>query len=375
VGCRGAVRRRVLLSLVSICVAVLLARAFLVESYAVCTPSMEPTLLGHPEHGDRLLVDRTRFLRAPPERWMLAVLRGEGGEGAFVKRVVGLPGDELTIAKGELFNRGTLLAKPRNLVRRLLVPVHESRADFPEFDAFWVLLAGAARHDREGLAVVPDRSGDAAIQTRDEVTDGVLDASGRFRPGEHAVGDLEVSLVVRTEPGCERLEVRILDGFDRLVIALYPDAPGRVVVPGRSPFSVPALRLEPGTDQSLRVSNVDDRLVVVLDARDQVALDYASENPGRPDDPEGRRNLVEIRLHGRSGALLRRLGLRRDLFYTAAGSHGTHFPAIVGEDSYFVLGDNSAVSRDSRQWGAISGDRLIGSPFLILWPLSRIRLL
>ena len=47
----------------------------------------------------------------------------------------------------------------------------------------------------------------------------------------------------------------------------------------------------------------------------------------------------------------------------------------VPESSYFVLGDNSASSRDSRYWGFVPKEYLVGKAFIIYWPLNRLRLL
>ncbi len=46
---------------------------------------------------------------------------------------------------------------------------------------------------------------------------------------------------------------------------------------------------------------------------------------------------------------------------------------IVPLDSYFVLGDNSASSKDSRYWGFVPKDNLLGKALIVYWPLSRIR--
>lgn len=45
----------------------------------------------------------------------------------------------------------------------------------------------------------------------------------------------------------------------------------------------------------------------------------------------------------------------------------------VPRGHFFVLGDNSASSRDSRFWGFVPRRNILGKAFLIYWPLSRIR--
>jgi len=47
----------------------------------------------------------------------------------------------------------------------------------------------------------------------------------------------------------------------------------------------------------------------------------------------------------------------------------------VPRNSSFVLGDNSASSRDSRYWGIVDKKYLVGKAFLIYWPLNRIRVI
>lgn len=47
----------------------------------------------------------------------------------------------------------------------------------------------------------------------------------------------------------------------------------------------------------------------------------------------------------------------------------------VPKDSYFVLGDNSVSSQDSRFWGFVPAKNILGEAILIYWPPQRIRII
>ncbi len=63
-------------------------------------------------------------------------------------------------------------------------------------------------------------------------------------------------------------------------------------------------------------------------------------------------------------------------FYYNRGPYGEigQEISVPGKD-FYVLGDNSANSRDSRYWGFVPHKNLIGRAILIYWPLHRIRLI
>ncbi|MSR71366.1 MAG: signal peptidase I [Candidatus Taylorbacteria bacterium] len=44
-------------------------------------------------------------------------------------------------------------------------------------------------------------------------------------------------------------------------------------------------------------------------------------------------------------------------------------------DEYYALGDNRIASSDSRMWGPLKKDLIVGRPFVRLWPLTRFSIL
>jgi signal peptidase I len=55
------------------------------------------------------------------------------------------------------------------------------------------------------------------------------------------------------------------------------------------------------------------------------------------------------------------------------GTAGDFGPRHLGSDEYLMLGDNRAISFDSRCWGVIKRSQIIGRAFAIYWPSTRIQ--
>jgi signal peptidase I len=50
-------------------------------------------------------------------------------------------------------------------------------------------------------------------------------------------------------------------------------------------------------------------------------------------------------------------------------------PVVIPPDHYFMMGDNRAISEDSRVWGTLPRSYIIGEAFVTYWPLDRVRTL
>jgi signal peptidase I len=63
-------------------------------------------------------------------------------------------------------------------------------------------------------------------------------------------------------------------------------------------------------------------------------------------------------------------------YYYNRGDYGDLGKKIkIPDDQFFVLGDNSASSQDSRYWGFVPRRNLLGKAMVIYWPPNRIRLI
>ncbi|MFN3926494.1 MAG: signal peptidase I [Pseudanabaenaceae cyanobacterium] len=98
-------------NLPTVVMAVLLAvgvRTFIAEPRYIPTTSMEPTLLVD----DRLIIDKISLLWRKPERGEIIVFYPPDGEGvpdsskAYIKRLIGLPGDRIAIKDGKVYVNG-----------------------------------------------------------------------------------------------------------------------------------------------------------------------------------------------------------------------------------------------------------------------------
>jgi len=61
-------------------------------------------------------------------------------------------------------------------------------------------------------------------------------------------------------------------------------------------------------------------------------------------------------------------GTRLEETYISQPGNRSWGPELVGEFNYFVLGDNRNNSSDSRSWGTLDGEAIVGKAWISYWP-------
>jgi signal peptidase I len=339
--------------------------------------------------GDRLLVDKVVYAFRDPLRWEVAVFRCPVDDSTpYVKRVVGLPGESVQILGGDIFVDGEILRKTFDEWKAMAVPVFD--ATFAPGDG-WRERFTVVPESQPGLPRVAADAGRPLTEA--EFVDGTLKLesaeprtvafrnrnieTGRdqtyrdtvaYNAGTgvgqaETVHDFAVSCELVWSKGTVTLQVT--DGFDGPTLtfdgkSLTLDRGG-----GYDPLKIP-LALTPSSPLPIEFAFVDRTVHVAVAGKP-----YLQDVP-YPADPtnHGQRPGIDspLRFSVRDGAVeFRKLKLTRDVHYRRDGRNGIDAPFRLGNDDYFVLGDNSANSRDSRVWkiaGVPRGD-FLGKPFVI----------
>ncbi|MDR1534315.1 MAG: signal peptidase I [Planctomycetota bacterium] len=169
----------------------LAVKAYAFDVYLIPSGSMETSLHGRPDGGDRIFCSKLHYRFRPLRRWEVAVFEfpyekarlSENPEAIeqyrgqnFVKRVVGLPGESLAISRGDVWIRpleaGTdfrRLAKPDPVQRDMWQNVYDE--DFSdlagaELEYSWKIFGEAISLERGGALRLSPEPGPVGLDYR-----------------------------------------------------------------------------------------------------------------------------------------------------------------------------------------------------------------
>ena len=315
----------------------------------------------------------------------------------LVKRVVGLPGEEIKIKNGDIYRDGQIQRKTLRQQRAMRVLVHDddyddhtgpaSRWRPQDVGSNWSRSRGPRVHaentgDDIGWLVYNhttpgiDNAGAPA-----RITDYGFYNRGRLQRSDsiHPMADVAMSFHVQDIHGRGLLSLLATDGRDKFLVQIDPGAENYVVLKNwetdrQKPVAASGKLHGSLRDQTIEVSLCDRQFLLAIAGRtlETVHID-------NPEPPPVAEQPLAIGVQG-LGLVIDHLRVYRDVYYLAppASEPGGDVASFtLGANEYFVVGDNSPISEDSRTWTEnrfVDHKSLVGKPFVVIYPACEISL-
>ncbi|TWU53000.1 signal peptidase I [Candidatus Brocadiaceae bacterium B188] len=293
----------------------------------------------------------------------------------YIKRLVGLPGEKLQIVNGDLYINDKIQRKPAPVQETLWLPVYDSNYLAKEEDApVWITDGDAWQtHDKSiTLDTLSRANSNASLATFGR---SISDQNGyNSRTGHTEMGDTKISFDVTLLKGSQLLTL-VLEKNNDIFTALIPadnaDKKTRLLRNGTIVVEKD-IGLQTGHSHKIEFSNVDRMVSLAIDNKEIFAFDY--DDGMVPDQRSFETSKIcfgGTRIH----ATFENIKIFHDLYYTSlsSGTWGTTKPVQLGEKDYFMLGDNSRNSNDSRVWKFVPKKNIVGKAFFVFWPLNTIK--
>ncbi|RKY20359.1 MAG: signal peptidase I [Planctomycetota bacterium] len=360
---------------VSIAMALVL-KFFVVEAYQIPTGSMQPTILGDREAGinDRIFADKLVTMLRPPERWEVMIFRFPLDERRlYVKRIVGLPGDTLSVQGGDIWVDGAIARKPDDVNESVLKRVFPLRGDGLDV-GFAFLAKGEVQVEGETARFGGDGSGRLSLR-KPPILDAYLhgyESEWNIRsviPPVYAVPDLDVALDVTLDSRDSVFSLSMVADDLRTLFELPAEGAGTARITlaptaGGAPERVfevsPARGLPLGESVRLSLRNVDRRMLLCVDGEEWLRVDDDESGP-HPNRPV--RSDLQLAMSG--AGQIEAMDVRRDIFYLPRTPHSrsTRDTWEIPEGHFMGMGDNTQNSYDGRTWQTVTYTLDDGSQF------------
>ena len=292
---------------------------------------------------------------------------------AYVKRVVGLPGEAVQIVDGDVWVDGRIARKTIAEAKGARVPVFDNRfqpLDAPRFPRWHLggpralrFTATGWQASGSGFVHEPTASSDTGVDWLEyrhwdpdlgrygPIQDSYPYNGGDRRAG-HVVRDVMVDASISVRADVDAVQVRIVHGSDRFILTLPVDAKGPVEL-FRSGKRMPvvagpaSLRSSPAASPQwdlLEVATIDHRLSATLGGKRLIEpVDYETAGPSYLSTAS------PVALGVVNGSIaVRDPRIYRDVYYTGELAAGSRRPAAVAEPLPLGRGNTSSWETTAR---------------------------
>ena len=325
---------------------------------------MEPTFVD----GD-LLVLRN----ATPQVGSRVVFREPDSGKVAVKSVAGLPGQRVQFVENDLYLDGKIHRRPiysaTDLVPMLDTAHHLAASSetlsFPFSEAGFLYQGAQWKLEGRGAVFLKKQPLDSYL-LRDS-----------FCAGDVFASDLGVEVAYELLAPASELHLFLHKGRSLFTLVLADGGSKlrllRVDQPDDQTEILLELEVSPPRPQGSAFFTLANRAIIfALDGKPLIdGVPYQLATP--PPLSDGPLDLPTFELAGVGGVgplLIGRLRLGRDISYRSTGTWGGGKAFQLADDEYFLIGDNPSQSRDSRNSGAVSSDRILGTVAYRAWPLG-----
>jgi len=352
--------------------------------------------------GDKILAFKHFNLYAPLKRYQIIIFKSPRDyRKNYIKRLIARGGEKVQLSRGDVFINGHIVPKPPKVQSIMWQPVYRSehaKRRIPNSGRRWELSDGWTENPGALSFKGPGPSSiKLAGQIHDDYGYNDFDQSSESsfpRKDAYLVGDLRVEALIAdvappAAPEGAALELGLEeDGVYYAVrLALGEGIPQRIESlellrrdgpPGYSESESVLLATKVGKTaigSRVALSNADNMLRAYVDGK-CLLQSYIEDGADLEGPPEYTQS---------SNALLSSSKTEGDwivLLPTSSGNPGGEIKfynratqtIYVPSGTVLAMGDNPPISSDSRVWGPVPRECLLGKAFCIWWPLNRIRI-
>jgi signal peptidase I len=358
--------------------------------------------------GDKILAIKCIYQFVEPKRWDVVIFKNPVDPSlTYIKRMIGLPKESVEIIDGDVYINKKIARKPPKVQEEIWMPIYENdyqpikplngvfnghywKQPFDTANSKWET---SKKNNTEFVLNYPfgnvnELNYDSSIGNDFRATYAYNDV--RYYGYHPYCSDLMIRFCVQSEGETGKIGI-LLSKYETSYKAWVSSTGEMVIarVKNNKQTILKRKEIDKGfTNDKTKVefANVDHELVFSFGS-EKLTHDLG---PFSKDAGERKPQIEpQVQIFGSGNLTISHVGVFRDIHYTSSmfgngAKNGTAIegnPITLGEDEFFVLGDNSPASADGRWWnqkgkgnsksyrkGIVPRDYLIGKAMVVFWP-------